>query len=156
MEEIKPTHVPKVILYDMVSNTLPNGIIFNDILLKEGFAKKDTKSIFHGLLPWEHPDLQCRQLNIDIDVKKEDASPPMRYSSFDAPNVGSSSASDFMYKSFASASQRTRQRHESFMCPKESFSKVIRWLPGCNTTTMVRDDKDFVSDQDLGLPPVYY
>ena len=151
MQDIRPLHVPKVILYDMVSNTLPNGIILNDVLLKEGFAKKDTKDIFHGLLPWEHPDLQCRQLKLPFKTEMS----MMHYypdrthhrQSFDAPNVGSSSdhGNVEQIRSFISSAAR-----------KESFSKVIRWLPGCNTTVKVQDDKDFVPDQDLGIPIMYF
>ena len=64
MEEPKDLHTPKVILYDTVSNKMPNGIVLNDVLLREGYAKKDLRAVHHGLLPWEHTELQCRQLNI--------------------------------------------------------------------------------------------
>ena len=51
LEEPRRLYLPKVILYDMVSNTLPNGIIINDVLLREGFARKDLKvKLMHNII----------------------------------------------------------------------------------------------------------
>ena len=64
MEEPKDLQILKVILFDMVTNSLSNGVVINDVLLREGYAKKDLRAVFHGLLPWEHSELQCQQLKI--------------------------------------------------------------------------------------------
>lgn len=54
----------KLILYDTVTNDLPDGIIINDRLIRDGFAKKNTKWTKQGLLPWEHPYEQLRQKDL--------------------------------------------------------------------------------------------
>ena len=54
---------PEVIVYDTVSNQLQNGIILNDVMIREGFAKKNPKWTRRGLLPWEVPYEQCVQRN---------------------------------------------------------------------------------------------
>ena len=57
-----PNRKPELILYDTVTNNLPDGVIINEKLIHEGFAKKDKKwALYGGLLPWQHPDEQLRQ-----------------------------------------------------------------------------------------------
>merc|ERR1712193_123299 len=59
-----PEEKPDLILYDTVTNDLPDGIIINDRLIRDGFAKKNTNWTKQGLLPWEHPYEQLRQKNL--------------------------------------------------------------------------------------------
>jgi len=59
-----PNQKPELILYDTVTNDLPDGIIINDRLIRDGFAVEDSKWTKHGLLPWQHPYEQLRQSKI--------------------------------------------------------------------------------------------
>ena len=57
----RPNRKPELLIYDTVTNDLPDGICINDVLIRNGYAKKDPKWTKHGLLPWEYPYEQLRQ-----------------------------------------------------------------------------------------------
>ena len=57
----RPNRKPELLVYDTVTNDLPDGISINNVLIRDGFAKKDPKWTKHGLLPWEYPSEQVRQ-----------------------------------------------------------------------------------------------
>ena len=64
----RPNKKPEVMLFDTVTNDFKDGVSFNDIMISEGFARKDPKWTVHGLLPWEHAfqQLRCRIVIIAI------------------------------------------------------------------------------------------
>lgn len=79
-----PNRKPELILYDTVTNDLPDGIIINEALIVHGLAKRDKKwQICGGLLPWQFPDEQLGQLkkknvketNTKTEIKNAHKSP---------------------------------------------------------------------------------
>ena len=57
----RPNRKPELLIYDTITNELPDGISINNVLIRDGYAKKDPKWTKHGLLPWEYPCEQLRQ-----------------------------------------------------------------------------------------------
>ena len=57
----RPNRRPELLIYDTITNELPDGIIINNVLIRDGYARKDPKWAKHGMLPWEYPCEQLRQ-----------------------------------------------------------------------------------------------
>ena len=71
--EMTPGSNLSLVLYDTSTNDLPTGIIFNDVLIREGLAVKDPAWLRDGFMPWEFRSKHFENSNKLNRVAEEEA-----------------------------------------------------------------------------------
>jgi hypothetical protein len=90
----KDQKLPELCLYDMVTNNLPNGINFAEVLLNEGFASRRKRALTrYGLLPWQYPEQQLHEEKAARKKAKTTKKKKSTAAAAETSNFGSSSGS---------------------------------------------------------------